>query len=411
MLHAELGDRYLLCSDGLSDVVSDETLGKTLQQLTDLDEAVEQLIDLAIRSGGPDNITCVLADVVDTETGPTAPSEQAVIVGALANGDGPPPLRSDSPATRAHLLTHGARQADQAAAAADTDRADGQPAADNQTPTDSQALTNSQPPTDSRLVADRTVEASRPGASQSEASRADASGIVVGGIVTSPFVTSPVNASPVGASQPQGSQPEASASRDDALRAGSSAEDDDYNALAARSGRRQRRWPVVTFILGVLVGVIGAGGYYGWNVTQHQYFVGSTNGKVTLFRGLSEPVAGLNLSSVVQRTTIPIAAMPDTEAAQVRTTISASNLADARRIVQRLSRGYQCTLAQTAINRWAAAKPKIAASTFSGKHGKSSKHASHNKRLLPTQAAPKLPAYPPSPVLPAFCSALTGVSW
>ena len=402
MLHAQLGDRYLLCSDGLSDVVSDDTLGKTLQQLTDLDEAVDQLIDLAIRSGGPDNITCVLADVVDTETGPTAPSEQAVIVGALANGDGPPPLRSDSPATRAHLLTRGARRADQATADTDADRADGQPTAGSQTPADSQALTKSQPPTDSRLVADRTVEASRPGASP-----VGASGIVADGIVASPVVTSPV-----GAGQPQGSQPGASASRDDALGAGASAEDDDdYNALAARSGRRRRRWPVVTFILGVLVGVIGAGGYYGWNVTQHQYFVGSTNGKVTLFRGLSEPVAGLNLSSVVQRTTIPIAAMPDTEAAQVRTTISASNLADARRIVQRLSRGYQCTLAQTAINRWAAAKPKIAASTFSGKHGKSSKHASHNKRLLPTQAAPKLPAYPPSPVLPAFCSALTGVSW
>ena len=69
MLKAKVGDRYLLCSDGLSDVVSDDTVHKTLMELTDLDAAVGQLIDLAIRSGGPDNITCVLADVIDADAG------------------------------------------------------------------------------------------------------------------------------------------------------------------------------------------------------------------------------------------------------------------------------------------------------------------------------------------------------
>ncbi|MHB1876438.1 MAG: PP2C family protein-serine/threonine phosphatase, partial [Streptosporangiaceae bacterium] len=64
-LTARAGDRYLLCSDGLSDVVSNDTIGRTLADLPDLDEAVAQLIDLAIRAGGPDNITCVLADVID----------------------------------------------------------------------------------------------------------------------------------------------------------------------------------------------------------------------------------------------------------------------------------------------------------------------------------------------------------
>ena len=43
MLHAQAGDRYLLCSDGLSDVVTDETLGKTLTELADLDERVTGL--------------------------------------------------------------------------------------------------------------------------------------------------------------------------------------------------------------------------------------------------------------------------------------------------------------------------------------------------------------------------------
>jgi len=106
-MEGRAGDRYLLCSDGLSDVVTEETLHKTLLKLPDLDEAVLALIELAIRSGGPDNITCVLADVVDTVTGPLTPSTAPVIVGAASNGDGRPRPATDSPAERAHRLTRG----------------------------------------------------------------------------------------------------------------------------------------------------------------------------------------------------------------------------------------------------------------------------------------------------------------
>ncbi len=118
MLKAKVGDRYLLCSDGLSDVVSDETVHKTLTELADLDEAVGQLIDLAIRSGGPDNITCILADVIDTDAG-QRPSTDVVVVGALTGGSDQPvqPVRSDSPAARAHLLASGRNGATLAAAA------------------------------------------------------------------------------------------------------------------------------------------------------------------------------------------------------------------------------------------------------------------------------------------------------
>ena len=100
-----VGDRYLLCSDGLSDVVTEQTLHKTLVSIADLDDAVIQLVELAIRSGGPDNITCIVADVVDTAAGPAAPSRVAVIAGAASSSDGRPPMHMDSPAGRAHQLT------------------------------------------------------------------------------------------------------------------------------------------------------------------------------------------------------------------------------------------------------------------------------------------------------------------
>jgi protein phosphatase len=56
-----LGDTYLLCSDGLSGMVDDQGLAEILADEPDLDKTCERLIHAANRSGGVDNITCVLA--------------------------------------------------------------------------------------------------------------------------------------------------------------------------------------------------------------------------------------------------------------------------------------------------------------------------------------------------------------
>jgi protein phosphatase len=62
------GDRYLLCSDGLSDVVSTETMAEALR-IADPQECADRLVELALRSGGPDNVTVIAADVVDARPG------------------------------------------------------------------------------------------------------------------------------------------------------------------------------------------------------------------------------------------------------------------------------------------------------------------------------------------------------
>ena len=90
---AKLGDRYLLCSDGLTDVVGDEDVHDVLSTVRDADEAVGRLIALAIRNGGPDNITCIVADVVD-ESGPFPPTRKQQRAGAAANGDARTLLRA-----------------------------------------------------------------------------------------------------------------------------------------------------------------------------------------------------------------------------------------------------------------------------------------------------------------------------
>ncbi|MEO6881006.1 MAG: PP2C family serine/threonine-protein phosphatase [Mycobacteriaceae bacterium] len=85
---ARPGDRYLLCSDGLSGVVSADTLTEALR-IPDPQESADRLVELALRSGGPDNITVIVADVLEQEYGEDLP-----IVGGAVSGqdvDSPPP--------------------------------------------------------------------------------------------------------------------------------------------------------------------------------------------------------------------------------------------------------------------------------------------------------------------------------
>jgi protein phosphatase len=60
----EPGDRYLLCSDGLTTVVSLEVIGDALRGVADPEQAAGRLIEAANASGGPDNVSCVVADII-----------------------------------------------------------------------------------------------------------------------------------------------------------------------------------------------------------------------------------------------------------------------------------------------------------------------------------------------------------
>ncbi|MFD5868988.1 PP2C family protein-serine/threonine phosphatase [Corynebacterium sp. NPDC060344] len=99
------GDRYLLCSDGLSDPVSAETIGEVLAEGTPA-EAANRLVELALRSGGPDNITIIIADVVDASA--DTPVEPA-LAGALGSLDSEAP-RPNTSAGRAAAMRPPAEQ-------------------------------------------------------------------------------------------------------------------------------------------------------------------------------------------------------------------------------------------------------------------------------------------------------------
>jgi PPM family protein phosphatase len=60
-----IGDVFLLCSDGLSGMVTDPQIQEVLATQTNLEKASLQLIDMANANGGNDNVTCVLARIAE----------------------------------------------------------------------------------------------------------------------------------------------------------------------------------------------------------------------------------------------------------------------------------------------------------------------------------------------------------
>lgn len=80
-LSARLGDRILLCSDGLSDLVEEADIARILRDEGEREGAAAALVAAALDAGGTDNVTCVVLDVID---GPLVVGDGRVL-GALAD--------------------------------------------------------------------------------------------------------------------------------------------------------------------------------------------------------------------------------------------------------------------------------------------------------------------------------------
>lgn len=90
------GDRWLLCSDGLSGYVPEDQMFEILQKTKDLEKANQQLLDIALSNGAPDNVTSVLVEFYSGEQQP----QQPIVVGSASD----PRVRSGIPDRRMFSL-------------------------------------------------------------------------------------------------------------------------------------------------------------------------------------------------------------------------------------------------------------------------------------------------------------------
>ncbi len=90
------GDVLLLCSDGLTSMVSEEQVTEILGRSQRLDDAAQALIDEANRAGGRDNITVVLVRLEEVEAGSDGNGDAPTIVGIPAEAAGEPATAADS---------------------------------------------------------------------------------------------------------------------------------------------------------------------------------------------------------------------------------------------------------------------------------------------------------------------------
>ena len=78
------GDRWMMCSDGLSGVVPESVMDRLMLSKIDSDEATELLVGEALEFGAPDNVTVVVVDIVNPKT-QTEFMPSARFVGSGAN--------------------------------------------------------------------------------------------------------------------------------------------------------------------------------------------------------------------------------------------------------------------------------------------------------------------------------------
>jgi serine/threonine protein phosphatase PrpC len=227
------GDRWLLCSDGLSSYVSEDKILGILASVPSAKEAADRLVKESLDQGAPDNVTVVLVDVDDTTD---SSHGSPTIVGSAAL-----PLMFDGETERRalrlpSLLLH-----------------------------------------------------------------------------------------PLKATQPDDSHFEP--------------ESDDYLEALIREDRRRARRRRVTWLvfLGIVLASIVFGLLLGYQFTQRHFFVGEQDGRVAIYQGVQQDIGPISLSHVYEETTIELDDLPAYRQLAVEQTINASDLADARRIVEQLS--------------------------------------------------------------------------
>jgi protein phosphatase len=303
---ARAGDRYLICSDGLSGVVSAEAIADALTE-GDPERAADLLVELALVGGGPDNVTVVVADVLDTGS-PATERLPPVVIDPDATG---PISQMTREMPRVPLPPI---PEEPGAPTRYADDADDEDDGDTDEDLDEEDAAN-EPDSDGSDDLDE----------DDEDDGAAVTG-VAGVVRSSPAASGPGSAegSSRASGRPRRSPP------------------DRRDPAAGGAGRRwHRRGALVVALVALLL--VAAGGSALW--VRSQYFVGARGDVVGIYRGVNGSLLGLQFSSFQEDscagaggcTPIRLSDLQPAARNQVLSGIQANSLSDARAVMSRLS--------------------------------------------------------------------------
>lgn len=377
-LEAREGDRWLLCSDGLN-FVPHHMVEAVVRGTASVARAADQLIELTLAAGSPDNVTVIVLDLVADDAGPAA----AGTAPAAAAGTG---VGAESAASE-----------DAAPASPSPESADG--SAEASDPAEKPGKATPDPAFTEGI---NTVLLTP---SPAEDTRTDPN---LGAHLTAEVLRLELEARPhelVGAAAlalETGKIPNI-AGRAVARRAATvlthrqeSPEAELEEEAAAPAGRPRRRWFrwVVTLLV---LAVVSVGLWFGYAWTQTRYYVGEVDGRVAIYNGVSQQLGPIKLSTVHSVTEIQVSSLPSFSQQRVRETIPARDLPDAEQVVRNLSLGYdfderQCPTGSPSPSAVPTGKSSASPGTATAKPGTSATP----KPSASTSATPTAPAGSPA---------------
>jgi Protein kinase domain/LytR cell envelope-related transcriptional attenuator len=129
-----------------------------------------------------------------------------------------------------------------------------------------------------------------------------------------------------------------------------------------RTGPRIGRRPVVISALIAAVLLLGGGGFGFWQYNQGEYYVGTQDGYVAIFHGTDRSLAGIALSSLVQRSALKVSQLGGSDQARLVQTISQGSMSGAQGLVGQLQgQVTQCSQQWQAVAAWRAGNAKYQA--------------------------------------------------
>ncbi|WP_248126361.1 PP2C family protein-serine/threonine phosphatase [Micrococcus lacusdianchii] len=331
------GERWLLCSDGLTDVVPARRIQEVLAGAGALNEAVDTLVDLTLAGGAPDNVTIVVFEVAEGTPEELAPppevhlSEDALAAARPAErGPVSGRLLREDLAARPHVLVGAANSAVR------TDRI----------PVVTRGATLRR---SSTLLGESPVPENRPRRTAALLTAGPAAeGVSAPVSPAAPAPTAADDAGPGGTSVAAPIAPGSGAEERppaEGRKAGVEPAPGGSAAGDAGAGRGRRRrdrpveyrrgWfiPVFTALLALILGAVLLWGYL-W--TQTQYYVGEDQGRVAVFKGVPQTLGPVELSRVDRTTDVPLERLPAYAQDRVRQGMPARDLGHADQIVGEL---------------------------------------------------------------------------